>query len=190
MGNPKSKVNPLIEKTKVLMKNRGYTEDLDKKKSEENKMDFLYFKDGQGQQLIVHCTFKNETIGVAYIRDLVKKFDKKKIKQRIFIGTGKVTRSALNELAANKIEYIPADLVLMDILEHEFVPKHEILSKTETANLLEQLKVPGSALPGILITDPVARVIGAELGDVVKITRESETAGETIIYRLVVKEEL
>lgn len=172
------------------MKNRGYTEDTDKKKSEENKIAFLYFKNAQGQPVIIHYTIKNETTGVAYIRDLTKKFEKKKVKQRIFIGTGKVTRSALNELKDKNIEYIPADLVLMDILEHEFVPKHEILSEDEKENLLAQLKVPQGALPGILKSDPVTRVIGAELGDIIKITRKSDTAGVTIIYRLVVKDEI
>ena len=190
MGNPKSKRHPLVEKTKILMKGRGYEEDTDRKKSDENKDNYLYFKGNQGQQIIIHYTVKDETTGVAYIRDLVKKFDKKKIKRRIFIGSGKVTRSARNELIDKKVEFIPADLVLMDILEHEFVPKHEILSEIEVEKLLNQLKVPATALPGILKSDPVTRVIGAELGDVIKITRKSATAGETIIYRLVIKDKL
>ncbi len=184
----KIKSHPLIEKTKILMKNRGFMED-DKKKTEDEKGDFLYFKAEDGTSVIVHCTFKNDTTGVAYIRDLVKKFDKKKVKRRIFIGSGKVTRSALNELADKEIEFIPADLVLMDILEHEYVPKHEILSEDEANLLLEKLKVTSSALPQILNTDPVIRVIGAKEGEIIKITRISDTAGETIVYRLVVKDE-
>ena len=170
------------------MKNRGYIEE-EKKKGDEDKGDFLYFKDEVGTPIVVHCTFKNETTGVAYIRDLNKKFDKKKVKRRIFIGSGKVTRSALNELNDKNVEFIPADLVLMDILEHEFVPKHEILSEAEVTKLLDQLQVPETALPYLLTTDPVARVIGAKVGDIIKITRKSQTAGETIIYRLVVPDE-
>lgn len=184
------KTNPLVEKIKVMMKNRGYTEDLDRKKSEDTKTDLLFFKDLGGSSVVVHYTTKNETIGVAYIRELVKKFDKKKIKQRIFIGSGKVTRSALNELEDKHVEFIPADLVMMDILEHEYVPKHEILSEEEKSRLLSELKVPETALPGLLKTDPVARIIGAAEGDIVKITRKSETAGETVVYRLVVKDEI
>ena len=185
----KAKSHPLLEKTRILMKNRGYIEEEKKKSDEDKALDFLYFKDEVGTPIVVHCTFKNETTGVAYIRDLVKKFDKKKIKRRIFIGSGKVTRSALNELKDKKVEFIPADLVLMDILEHEFVPKHEILSEGEVEKLLDQLQVPATALPNLLTTDPVARVIGAKENDVIKITRKSQTAGETIIYRLVVPDE-
>jgi len=169
------------------MKNRGYLED--EKKKGEDKGDFLYFKDAVGNPIIVHCTFKNDTTGVAYIRDLVKKFDKKKIKRRIFIGSGKVTRSALNELSDKNIEFIPADLVLMDILDHEFVPKHEILSAGEKEKLLGQLKVHASALPQILTADPVVRIIGAKAGEIIKITRKSKTAGSTVVYRLVVRGE-
>ncbi len=181
----KGKAQPLVDKIKILMKNRGYTEEA-KKKGDEDKTDFLYFKDESGAQIIVHYTYKDETTGVAYIRDLNKKFDKKKIKRRIFIGAGKVTRSALNELTDKKVEFIPADLVLMQITEHEYVPKHEILSEEEKERLLDKLQVPASALPNILNSDPVSRVIGAEVGDILKITRKSETAGETIVYRLVV----
>jgi DNA-directed RNA polymerase subunit H (RpoH/RPB5) len=181
----KGKAQSLIEKIKILMKNRGCTVE-EKKKGDEDKIDFLYFKDESGTPIIVHYTYKDETTGVAYIRDLNKKFDKKKIKKRVFIGAGKVTRSALNELADKKVEFIPADLVLMQITEHEYVPKHEILSEEETKKLLDKLQVPASALPNILSSDPVSRVIGAETGDILKITRKSETAGETITYRLVV----
>jgi DNA-directed RNA polymerase subunit H (RpoH/RPB5) len=189
MGNPKAKGNPLIEKTRTLMKNRGCVEDEDKKSSEDEKNEFLYFRDAKGQSVIVHCNAKDETVGVAYIRDLIKKFDKKKIKRRIFIGAGKVTRSALNELDDKNVEFIPADLVLMDILEHEYVPKHEILSPEEKEKLLGQLQVTASALPDLLTSDPVARIIGARHGDIIKITRKSLTAGETVTYRLVVKDE-
>jgi len=189
MGSPKAKGNPLIEKTRILMKNRGCIEDEDKKLSEDEKNEFLYFKDAKGQSVIVHCTIKEDTIGVAYIRDLIKKFEKKKIKRRIFIGAGKVTRSALNELDDKNVEFIPADLVLMDILEHIYVPKHEILSHHEKEQLLSQLQVTQSSLPNLLTSDPVARIIGAKHGDVVKITRKSQTAGETVTYRLVVKDE-
>ena len=67
MGNPKSKRHPLVEKIKILMKGRGYEEDTDRKKSDENKENYLYFKGAQGQQIIIHYTVKDETTGVAYI---------------------------------------------------------------------------------------------------------------------------
>ena len=41
--------------------------------------------------------------------------------------------------------------------------------------------------PFVLSTDSAAKSIGAKPGDFVKITRASETAGETVYYRYVVE---
>jgi DNA-directed RNA polymerase subunit H (RpoH/RPB5) len=75
----------------------------------------------------------------------------------------------------------------IDVLGHELVPKHEVLTEEEKKEVLERYKVSEFQLPKILASDPAARVIGAKVGDVIKITRESLTAGKTIAYRLVVE---
>lgn len=74
------------------------------------------------------------------------------------------------------------------ILEHELVPKHEVLSKEEVEELLKKYKASLNQLPQILISDPVVRELGAKVGDVIKITRSSPTAGTTVYYRVVVSE--
>ncbi len=74
----------------------------------------------------------------------------------------------------------------IDILEHELVPKHEVLSPEEAKKVLEELGVKPIQLPYLLVSDPVARQIGAKPGDIVRITRKSPTAGETVAYRYVV----
>ncbi len=75
-----------------------------------------------------------------------------------------------------------------NILEHIYVPKHEILSKEEAEALLKKYSIDSSQLPSILISDPVVKAIGAKVGDIIKITRPSETAGIAIYYRCVVKD--
>jgi len=74
------------------------------------------------------------------------------------------------------------------VLQHRLVPKHEVLSKEEAEQLLARLGVPPQQLPYILINDPVVKELGAKVGDIIKITRESETAGKAVYYRVVVKE--
>ena len=77
-------------------------------------------------------------------------------------------------------------LELKKILEHEMVPKHEILSKKDSEELLKKYGITSDKLPKILENDPVVQVVKAKKGDIVKITRRSHTAGEAIYYRFVV----
>lgn len=72
------------------------------------------------------------------------------------------------------------------VSNHELVPKHEIMSQDEIADLLKRYKVKIEQLPKLLVTDPVAKEIGAEVGDIVKVTRKSPTTRFSVAYRLVV----
>jgi len=73
-----------------------------------------------------------------------------------------------------------------DVREHELVPEHEVIPEEEAEELLEELEIEAHQLPKIEKKDPVAKAIGAEEGDIVKITRDSSTAGKSTAYRLVV----
>lgn len=74
-----------------------------------------------------------------------------------------------------------------DIGRHVLVPKHEILPKGKVDELLERYKIYPHQLPLIKSSDPAAKAIGAKPGDVLEITRNSQTAGEAVIYRYVIK---
>ena len=74
----------------------------------------------------------------------------------------------------------------MDPREHVLVPKHEVLSEAEAKAVLSRFKVAPHQLPVIKISDPVVKALGAKPGDILKITRESTTAGKAIAYRWVV----
>jgi DNA-directed RNA polymerase subunit H len=72
------------------------------------------------------------------------------------------------------------------LLNHVMVPHHEILSEEETAQVLETYNIEKEQLPKIKAKDPVVKEIKAQVGDVIKIVRKSVTAGEAIVYRLVI----
>jgi DNA-directed RNA polymerase subunit H len=74
-----------------------------------------------------------------------------------------------------------------DIQKHELVPSHVILSEEEVEKLLETYGIARAQLPRILIDDPVTKSINAKEGDVIKIIRESPTAGKSVSFRVVSK---
>ncbi len=78
------------------------------------------------------------------------------------------------------------DEIKVNILEHEMVPKHKILNEEEKKELLEKYKIKIKDLPRISIKDPAIMAIEGKIKDVIEITRESSTAGETRYYRVVV----
>ena len=74
-----------------------------------------------------------------------------------------------------------------DVLKHDLVPKHAILTNEERKRLLEKLQIIPKQLPKILKKDPTAKALNADEGDIIKIIRKSPTAGITTYYRFVVK---
>lgn len=70
---------------------------------------------------------------------------------------------------------------------HFLVPKHELLTKEEAQKIFEYYNASPNQFPYILSTDPIVKEIGAKPGDLIRITRKSETAGVSIYYRYVVE---
>ncbi|UZE91793.1 MAG: DNA-directed RNA polymerase subunit H [Methanosarcinales archaeon] len=73
-----------------------------------------------------------------------------------------------------------------NVRDHEIVPEHVIISKKDVEALLVKYSITKEQLPKIKSADPVCKEIDAKSDDVVKITRNSPTAGKSIAYRLVV----
>jgi len=71
--------------------------------------------------------------------------------------------------------------------DHVYVPKHEIINKKEAEDVLKQFNCKPTELPLIFVSDPAIMGLGVKPGDMIKITRKSATAGESIYYRYVVE---
>ena len=73
-------------------------------------------------------------------------------------------------------------------MKHKLVPEHVIISEKEVKEVLKNYNITKGQLPKILLTDPVVKMIKAESGDVLKITRDSKTAGKSVFYRVVISQ--
>ncbi|CAG0997485.1 DNA-directed RNA polymerase subunit H [Methanosarcinales archaeon] len=71
-------------------------------------------------------------------------------------------------------------------LKHIMVPNHEILIEDEVKKVLTEFNVEKEQLPKIRVIDPTVVASKAKIGDVIRITRESKTAGRSYYYRMVI----
>lgn len=83
-----------------------------------------------------------------------------------------------------ELEWFLSTELQINISHHTLVPRHTPLTAIEKEKVLLQYKVTEAQLPIIERTDPMARYFGLRPGDVVRIDRPSETAGNYITYRI------
>ena len=70
---------------------------------------------------------------------------------------------------------------------HTYVPKHEIMTKKDSLEVLEKYHCKPTELPLIFVNDPAIVGLGVKPGDMIKVTRKSATAGESFYYRYVIE---
>ena len=71
--------------------------------------------------------------------------------------------------------------------DHIYVPRHEIMTIKESEQVLKDFNCMPTELPLIFVNDPAILGLGVKPGDMIRITRKSPTAGESIYYRYVVE---
>ena len=75
----------------------------------------------------------------------------------------------------------------INIFDHKIVPKHIILSEDEKNDVIKKYGIKKmSQFPKILKSDPIACVLVAKVGDLIKIIRKSEATKESVYYRVVI----
>ncbi|KAL5504033.1 RPB5 [Sanghuangporus vaninii] len=129
-----------------------------------------------------------KSVGVKTMRKLLQILEEKTINKAIIIFPGNMTPSARKVIVAMSHQYRLEEFsesdLLVNITRHILVPAHEVLTQEEKKILLEKYRLKETQLPRIQLADPVARYYGLRRGQVVKITRPSETAGRYVSYRI------
>lgn len=152
---------------------------------------FLEKEDDATDQIMV-VFMEDDTVGVKPIKMLTDKMQKFNAMRALIVYRHNITpfaKSAIQVCQTQQkitLEVWRESELLVDITEHELVPTHEVLDEQSKAELLARYRLKPGQLPRIQHKDPVARYYGMEKGQVVKITRDSETAGRYITYRICV----
>lgn len=138
-------------------------------------------------QLLVFFT-EDESVGIKPLKRICERMQQQQIMKALLIYQKNLTPSAhkvIQEMAPKYLlEIFQESELLINITHHTLVPKHVLLSKEEKATLLARYRLKETQLPRIQPSDPVARYYGLKRGEVMKITRPSETAGKYVTYRL------
>ena len=92
-------------------------------------------------------------------------------------------RSVQANYGANAEIFTLAELQF-NVSRHSLVPKHIKMTDRDIKDLLERYMLLSKySLPAISVADPMAKYLGLRIGDVVKILRPSQSAGESVAYR-------
>lgn len=87
----------------------------------------------------------------------------------------------------NNTEVFTRDNLMIDIVSHDIIPMHILLSDDEKEKVLSEYNITKKNLPQMLSSDPIARYYNMKVGDVVKIIRPSITGGYAVAYRRIIK---
>jgi len=155
---------------------------------DRNQLNF-FTNHSQNPSEQIFVFFSDErSVGVKTMRKLLNILEEKSIQRGVIIFPGQMTPSARKVIVAMsaqyKLEEFSESDLLVNITHHTLVPQHDVLSPEEKKNLLEKYRLKETQLPRIQLADPVARYYGLKRGQVVKITRPSETAGRYASYRI------
>lgn len=102
-----------------------------------------------------------------------------------------VSKKAMNDLFdrfPNSQIFKISDL-LVDIVSHNLVPEHTLLTKKENDAFYKNYNVKRSHMLKIHYNDPVAKYYNSKPNDIFRIIRPSEPNGYSIVYRLVIKKD-
>ncbi|EOA29561.1 hypothetical protein CARUB_v10016024mg [Capsella rubella] len=159
--------------------NRKALVTLKAKKNDDNDKLYIFFP-------------KRPKVGVAEMKKYTSKLKSDNVFRAILVVQDIKDFSRFAQLSIGEIypkfhiEVFQEGELLMNVNKHVFVPEHQALTSEEKVTFLEKYTVKENQLPKIHVTDPIARYFGLKRGEVVKITRLSETSGRYVTYRYVV----
>jgi len=150
--------------------------------------DMLFFSKGIDDQLVCVKFIDIEKINVDNVRIFIAYLDKHDISHGIIICKNEPSIQVMKEILTLTIvfEIFYANQLNINISKHSLVPIHTLLSTEDAERVKKDYAVSFAKFPRIKYRDPMARYIGAEVGNLIKI----EKPGQYITYRYVIRDKL
>ncbi len=186
-------IKNLLRGIKSILKRRGYKVITEERF--EHYIDMICELEKDASQEMFAAISLEEKVGVAVLRDYVKRFEQRKEEKGeenvkgLLVASNRFTHYARREAKEKGIWIITSKDPRFDIFTHDLVPEHIICPEEELKELLEKYNIMRRHLPKIFASDPAVKAVGAKPGQVVKIFRFSDVAGQSIAYRLVIRRE-
>ena len=117
--------------------------------------------------------------------DYIDKILEDKNNKYVFI-VNDIQNKIWETLIENEIEIFYRFELMINLIDHNIIPKHELLKNKDKENFINLNKSDLNKLPRIFKYDPISRYYNAQIGDIFRILRPSITSGYSIIYRIVV----
>jgi DNA-directed RNA polymerase I, II, and III subunit RPABC1 len=175
-----------VVKTRGLLNLRAFTVEELLEYEGRFEMHPVKEKDGMTIKSVVWILKEPRVVGIAIVKDVVKRMEEVHAQEGILVGGSRFTPAAKKHALQVRVELVLGNYASFDIFSHELVPPHSIADEEEVSLVLDYYGISRDQIPRILRDDPAAKVLGAKPGQVVRIERESDTAGAVYYYRLVV----
>lgn len=194
-SSPSEKLRISYKTMYEMLTDRGYELPEEAKIDDEDQREKLRInaKDGNGKKCVVKWC-KDAKCGITTISEIAELMESEKIGHVIFVIQGAsispAAKASLKNLKTEgkRIEIFTEEELQYNVSKHEYVPKHRLCTKLEKETLFKQYGIDNKKCPSICTSDPQARYLGAEKGQLIEIIRKSDVLKgyETFSYRVVV----
>jgi DNA-directed RNA polymerase subunit H len=176
-----------INEVNIMFTNSTLDMIMEKRESKHETREKVYVRYFQGKTVRSSSSIR-ELVDDLLLNETIQKTD-----TIIFItmedGNDTIREFVKQLWAEENIFVIPMSVkrLQFNVLEHEIVPKHTIISSEEVEEIMRKYKMRDLSLfPEISRYDPVAVSLGMRPGDVCKIERPSKTIVVSDYYRICV----